>query len=325
MSTQKNFEEGVFELLKKAFTTTITRCRKITSLTKPLDGILDYILVENQMGQSLLVETDDVAEAVNLFHLHYAEQIQDLEIKLFYTKARFNACISEASDRVHYFVEPDLMDELDDGLRRKYYYLPIPLDDVTEPMGDKEPHGRVLRLPLAQNSALAQFSTNTVANAFEPVFDLNLEQQTEPFVCLLVEIATAEDAKLPNSVSLLATRIIDIGAFPVLYGVERYLHDDYCDDKGREQLLNMLKNSPDGETYYLCECCGSSGTKADVINKILRVEQLDYFVPAEDNRAINVCDWNRIDRSYGIWINGQVDGYTLRDSELSPVSEDNPW
>ncbi len=325
MSVQKTFEEGVNELLKKAFTTTITRCRKITSLKKPLEGIQDLILVENQLGQSILVEGDDIAEAVNLFHLHFAEQIQDLEVKLFYTKARFNASTSEVRDHVYYFLEPELMDELGDGLQRKYYYLPIPLDDVTEPIGDEEPFGRILHLPIAQNSALAEFSTNTTMNAFEPAFDLKLEQQAVPFVCLLVETNTADEVKLPNTVSLLATQIMDIGAFPVLYGLERYLHDDYCDKNGREQLLKMLKNSPDGEEYYLCRCDDSSTTKADVVNELLRVEQLDYFVAAEDKRLVNVCDWNRIDRSFGIWVNGHMSGYTLRDSELSPVSEDDPW
>lgn len=325
MSMQKTFEDGVSELLKKAFATTTTRCRKITSLTEPLKGIQDVILVENQLGQSLLVECDDIAEAVNRFHLHFAEQIQDLETKLFYTKARFNACANEAKDRVYHFLDPDLVDELGDGLRRKYYYLPIPLDDVTEPMGDEEPRGRIVRLPVAQNGALAEFSVNTTMNAFEPVFDLKLEQQSRPFVCLLVETVTTEGINLPNTVSLLATQIVSIGAFPVLYGVERYLHDDYCDEKGREQLLTLLKESPDGEEYYLCKCYNSSDAKADIINQLLKVEQLDYFVPAEDNRMVNVCDWNRVDRSFGIWINGQVDGYTQRDSELRHVSEDDPW
>lgn len=327
MSEQKTFESGFAELIKKAFTVEITHCYEIVNLENPYEGLKDTILVENQLGQSFLVDTSDPAEAIKQFHLYNTQQIENMDIKLLYSKIRLDEHAYSVCEDTYCYVNPTLCGALPD--RKSFFpkkFLPVPLVNVSEPAEDGNPHKHILDLPIKQNRLLSVFPLKTDTNFPEPtLFISSVESKPMPCVCLVVEHAP-EGSALPNTVSLVAKSIRDIGCFPVIYGGAPFSYDDNCSEKDtEEQIKDWVENYAEEENYFVCRYRGWDGPGAETINRLLKLEHIDFVISDGCATEGNLIDWSRLDKSLEIWLDGQLSGYRRRDDEERQINEDNPW
>jgi hypothetical protein len=222
---------------------------------------------------------------------------------------------------------------------RKFVFVPAFL--FATPIKGAEPYGYQLNLPLSEIPMLADLPI--CEDVLAPISEYRCHGQNIPSICLVFPVdkrvgadncvpypyedsqsieASTDEERPP--VSVMGQEIPGVGFFPALYGLQRYLDDDREYDK--EDLKNLYLRLEAGESGVYFQCYSdatwntSSMTSKRFVNELLHTEHFDFLVTG-NKVGHDFVVWNRLRKSFGIWMDGHSIGYS--DCAFDCVSPEN--